>query len=632
MNARTHFLSGALAIGLAATAAAQRPDTKSPHGQLSQPCAVCHTAEAWTPARISTAFDHGKTGFPLEGAHTTVACKTCHTSLTFKGVSRDCVSCHKDPHQGELGTGCGRCHTPRSFVDKTEMARAHQLTRFPLTGAHVAVDCEECHTRSASGQMSFVARSMACNDCHAKDYQATRSPNHAAGGFPHQCEQCHVTVAWQTAKFDHSTTNFPLTGAHLSVNCAQCHGTGSFGALPTACVSCHQKDYDNTGTPNHKQAQFPTDCTACHTTATWNGATFDHNSTAFPLTGAHVQTSCDQCHGDGVYKGKPTTCTSCHQTDYNNAKDPNHLQAQFSTDCTSCHTTSTWAGATFDHRTTAFPLTGAHVQLTCDQCHGDGVFKGKPTTCVSCHQTDFNNTTNPNHQSSGFPTDCTSCHTTTTWTGAVFNHNNTGFPLTGAHISVACDQCHGDGVYQGKPTTCVSCHQTDFNNTTNPNHQSSGFPTDCTACHSTSTWTGATFDHGSTAFPLTGAHISVACDQCHGDGVYKGKPTTCVSCHQTDYNNTTDPSHQQVQFSTDCTTCHTTTTWTSAQFTSHDAQYFPIYSGKHRGRWNNDCTTCHVVPSDYTQFDCIQCHRNVHQGKNYVNAQCYSCHPTGRSG
>jgi len=705
MNSRSLLLCGALVFGVSVIAAAQRPDTKNPHGPLQQACAVCHSAQAWVPAHVSASFDHARAGggFALEGAHVSVACKACHTSLTFKGVSRDCVSCHKDPHQGEVGTSCARCHTMRSFVDRTAMTRAHQLTRFPLTGAHVTADCESCHTRSSQGQMSFANRNTGCNDCHLKDYQIAKTPDHAGGNFSHNCEQCHATVAWQTAKFDHNSTGFALTGFHLSMNCAQCHGgaypagalpttcvgchqkdytatatpnhaqaqfstdctgchttaswaganfnhnttafpltgahvqatcdkchsDGVFKGKPTTCVSCHQTDYNNATTPNHAQAQFPTDCTACHTTTTWTGANFNHNATAFPLTGAHVQATCAQCHGDGVYKGKPTTCVSCHQPDYNNAKDPNHAQAQFSTDCTSCHTTTTWSGANFNHNTTAFPLTGAHVQLTCDQCHSDGVYRGKPTTCVSCHQTDFNNTTTPNHAQAQFPTDCTACHTTTTWTGAAFNHNNTAFPLTGAHLSATCAQCHGDGVYKGKPTTCVSCHQTDYNNTTNPNHAQAQFPTDCTLCHATTSFTTATFNHSNTAFPLTGAHLSATCAQCHGDGVYKGKPTTCVSCHQTDYNQTTDPNHQQAQFSTDCVACHATTVWTTATFTAHDAQYFPIYSGKHRGRWNNSCSTCHINPTDYTQFDCVQCHRGAHSGKNYVSQQCYSCHPRG---
>ena len=53
-------------------------------------------------------------------------------------------------------------------------------------------------------------------------------------------------------------------------------------------------------------------------------------------------------YADGVYRGKPTTCVSCHQQDYTTAT-PNHAAAMFPNTCASCHTTTRWDGATFDH-------------------------------------------------------------------------------------------------------------------------------------------------------------------------------------------------------------------------------------------------------------------------------------------
>ena len=35
--------------------------------------------------------------------------------------------------------------------------------------------------------------------------------------------------------------------------------------------------------------------------------------------------------------------------------------------------------------------------------------------------------------------------------------------------------------------------------------------------------TGGAFDHLSTAFPLTGAHVSVDCESCHIRGRFKGR-------------------------------------------------------------------------------------------------------------
>jgi hypothetical protein len=360
---------------------------------------------------------------------------------------------------------------------------------------------------------------------------------------------------------------------------------------------------------------------------------FNHSATSFPLTGAHQTVACQACHGDNVYHGKPTACAACHQNNYSATTNPPHQAAGFPTDCSSCHTTATWAGAVFNHSATSFPLTGAHQAVACQACHGDHVYQGKPTACVSCHQSDYNGTTNPPHQPAGFPTDCTACHTTAGWPGATFNHDATSFPLTGAHRAVNCQGCHADNVYQGKSTACVSCHQSDYAGTANPAHQAAGFPTTCAGCHTTTTWAGATFDHSTTAFPLTGAHVAASCQSCHADGVYKGKPTSCVSCHQSDFNGATDPSHIGAHFPTDCTTCHTTTQWAGAVF-NHDGPYFPIYSGKHLNRWTS-CASCHPNSASYAQFTCLTCHgqsqmNQEHQGRagySYTSSACYSCHP-----
>lgn len=326
-------LLAAVGLGAPSGLAGQRAAAANPHGALTVPCAACHSPEAWAPVHLTSAFDHGKTGFALAGAHATTSCRSCHTTLVFKGAARDCVSCHEDPHRGELGAGCARCHTYRSFVDRSAMTRAHQVTRFPLTGAHVAADCESCHTPTAAGQMTFVVRSVACNDCHQKDYQATRTPDHTAGGFSHDCVQCHATVSWQTARFDHAAVGFPLTGAHLAVACAQCHGTGGIGALSTACVSCHQTDYNATTDPNHQQAQFTTDCASCHSTTVWTTATYTtHDAQFFPIySGSHRGrwTSCSTCHVNPADYVQ-FDCLSCHR----NAHQGRNYTSQ---QCYSCH-------------------------------------------------------------------------------------------------------------------------------------------------------------------------------------------------------------------------------------------------------------------------------------------------------
>ena len=139
----------------------------------------------------------------------------------------------------------------------------------------------------------------------------------------------------------------------------------------------------------------------------------------------------------------------------------------------------------------------------------------------------------------------------------------------------------------------------------------------------------------STRFPLTGAHRTVSCQSCHGNGVYPGKSTDCVSCHRSDYDQTTNPVHTAAGFPLDCASCHTTSGWSGARF-DHDGRFFPIYSGAHRGRWQS-CAECHTNPANYAQFTCLPCHgqteTNGHHrevsGYQYDSQACYSCHPRG---
>lgn len=524
-----------LALCLAGPLVAQER-TRSPHGELKLECTSCHRSEGWTQVKISRSFDHSKLGFPLAGAHITAACRSCHQTLDFKGTRATCSSCHQDQHRGELGTDCGQCHTPRSFLDRATMARAHQLTRFPLEGAHQSVDCTACHAPTGQGGLQFVAKSTECVSCHRPNYLAARTPDHVQGGFPEDCSQCHSSTIWGRGRFNHDGTAFPLSGAHRATGCMQCHTGGKYKGTPTQCVVCHQTDYNATAAPKHTTVGFGTDCVNCHSTGSWT-TPYDHSRTQFPLTGAHKAATCAQCHADGVYAGKPTTCVSCHQTDFNNAKTPDHIQSGFPTDCAGCHSTLDWTGASFDHNTTQFPLTGAHKATTCLQCHADGVYSGKPTTCVSCHQTDYNNTVAPaKHTLPSFVTTCTNCHTTTVWQPSTFSHSSTAFPLTGMHVTAACDKCHLNAVYKGTATTCQACHLSDYTTATSPNHVQLGWPQTCTTCHTGSSATQA-WDVGvtlptqyHTMFSVRHEHANGVCTQCHNNSA-DYKQSTCSNHH-----------------------------------------------------------------------------------------------------
>ena len=337
------FVMSPLVAVAAATrgTAAARP--ANPHGKFRGECGDCHAATAWKPAKISAKFDHAKFGFPLEGAHAAASCMSCHASLDFTQEKQVCVSCHQDVHRGEFGDDCARCHTARSFIDRAGMMRAHQVSHFPLTGAHAVIDCEDCHRPVAGGQPRYVGQPAECESCHLADYKAAKSPDHVAGGFPLECVNCHSTLTWRGARFDHAFTGFPLTGAHRPLPCASCHVNGTYQGLNPACASCHQGDYDATTNPAHAALGFSTQCQTCHNTTAWAGATFDHDTQNFPIySGVHAGkwADCATCHTNST-NFTQFTCFSCHPHSDQAKTDENHSSvggySYNSQACYTCH-------------------------------------------------------------------------------------------------------------------------------------------------------------------------------------------------------------------------------------------------------------------------------------------------------
>ncbi len=294
-------------------AAARNPD----HVQAGFPrdCTACHTMVSWSGAK----FDHAaQARFPLTGAHGVASCVQCHLAGKFSGTARDCNGCHlvdferaanPDHKRGRFSTSCETCHNTSTWQGASF---DHNLSRFPLTGAHAAASCAQCH---ANGR--YTGTPAECFNCHRPAFEATRNPNHAAAGFPQDCAVCHTSVRWEGAAFDHNArTRFQLTGAHTGVACSQCHAGNRFAGTPQQCAGCHLADFQKTTNPNHAAAGFSQDCTICHTVTQWKGASFDHSRTRFPLTGAHAGAECARCHVNGQYTGLSSQCVSCHLTDF----------------------------------------------------------------------------------------------------------------------------------------------------------------------------------------------------------------------------------------------------------------------------------------------------------------------------
>ncbi len=341
-----------------------------------------------------------------------------------------------------------------------------------------------------------------------------------------------------------------------------------------------------------------------------------------------VERACGQCHsqlvGDHIDLGfSAASCWLCH-----NPAGETHRQFRNN------HTIASGG----------FELLGVHAGIECSSCHskaGSGL-RFSPSDvndCVACHQSDYD----AEHGGSSFPTSCTSCHAPTTWAGATFDHvaASAGFDLTGVHATLDCTSCHVAGSYAPLFTPsdeddCIACHRGDYD----AQHAATGYPTPCLSCHSGTVWTGATFDHSvaSGGFDLLGPHTTLICSDCHD--ATTGQPlfspvdeSDCIACHQSDYN----ARHAGSGYPNTCLSCHDGTAWAGANF-NHDADYFPIFSGKHDGKWQS-CTTCHDQPGDFTVFTCFNCHKHnqndmddKHSGMTgyaYDSPTCLGCHPDG---
>ncbi len=511
---------------------------KGVHRDVTTNCVTCHVEHAGAEAELrpfdQTAFDHATTaGFPLEGLHAAPAttCAACHKTRSFLTAQTTCASCHADPHKGSLGQTCQTCHaTSVTFATATN-SFDHNLTRFPLKGAHRTETCESCHKNK---QYTGVAFST-CASCHADPHKAKLGP---------ACASCHTETTWRTTRIDHAKTAFPLRARHTTVACAKCHTTPAAIAKLRfdTCAACHADP--------HRAAFAPKDCGACHTESSFTKGAFDHSTTAFPLADKHAGLTCVACHKSSTavatdFRGLKTSCASCH--------DDAH-RGELGTSCAKCHNARTFTVSAFAHANTRSFFGGQHASLTCAQCHIDTMkpartsgpvvlrtgFVTTATTCVSCHK---------DVHLGQVSQSCERCHTVETAKfGTVgFSHANTAFALTGTHEALRCEQCHkvetaafpaGPGTARrltGLGTTCAACHQ-------DPHKAQLG--SDCQTCHTANTFTVTRYTHTNArtlrAF-FTGRHASATCARCHKPlagtpvGVTPSAdyrvPTTCTVCH-----------------------------------------------------------------------------------------------------
>ncbi len=476
---------------------------------------------------------------PVAEAHaeTEETCSACHDLFDRTSQKTLCLDCHEPiaedlaattgfhgQHPDAKSADCGSCHAEHGGRDADIVGLQptlfdHNLTDFPLTGAHAAENCSSCHDDGDA----FAEAPSACADCHESD-----DVHSTALGS--QCADCHDASGWLTATFDHDTTEFPLTGGHQQASCLGCHSDQQFEAPASECVDCHR--YDDV----HQGANGSA-CADCHDAESWTESRFDHGaSTGFALESAHALLSCQNCHVEpGRYETLPDTCVGCH------GSDDIHLGAN-GQDCASCHDQNSWEKP-FDHLAeTGYELLGTHQSLACESCHTDGLERPVAVECAGCHQAD-----DPHD---GTLEACDSCHGQNHWdSDQRFHHDLAGFALVGLHRVASCEQCHDSLVFSPLPDQCADCHADE-------DHHDGAMGSQCASCHNPAGWEYWTFDHGSaTEFALTGAHEGLLCASCHPAGQKaENQSRACVACHRS------DDVHNS-RFGLNCDRCHLTTTF-----------------------------------------------------------------------
>lgn len=215
-------------------------------GSNGNQCGDCHDIVDWR----AVMFNHTtRTTFPLPPGHDELACSACHTEDIHDALPRDCAGCHEDVHRGQLGSQCDSCHISTHWTQKTWFD--HDITRFPLIGAHADVMCSSCHADAA-----FHDAPEECSACHAKD-----DPH--GGAFGADCGSCHNPTRWTSWRFDHmQSTGFALDGAHDGLACVDCHASETM-RLSDDCSSCHRRDDPHSG-------RFGSNCGSCHSTSSFS--------------------------------------------------------------------------------------------------------------------------------------------------------------------------------------------------------------------------------------------------------------------------------------------------------------------------------------------------------------------------
>ena len=494
---------------------------------------------------------------------------------------------------GELGVELPLESTLGQAVPISFLGRDVDHSAYPLTGKHVVVDCEACHTDGV-----YVDTPTECEDCH----QAAPSdlyPDHFEG----ECEDCHTAVGWVPLEFDHEPV----------IECRSCHvdetppdhyiQVGEYHRFLSLVLETTSRQV-GASPPKHA---VPATCENCHPSTTeWRDVTFDHmgfNDCQFchleEAPDDHYLGQCSRCHNMEDWEEAwldhtgLTNCETCHQADV----------GHYAGRCAACHNTESWTQVDFDH-------THAHDCLDCHTYHVPADLY--PGQCANCHNTDDWREVSFSH--AGLD-NCTRCHSRPN------------------HYSDRCGDCHDtrswDAISMSHSglTNCIECHSGDAP----ANH----YALQCSRCHGTSSWGSISVNHGglgdcASCHPRPTGHYAGQCSNCHSTAIWAEISFSheglldCTTCH------TSPAAHWPGQ----CSLCHCNCDWTNITFTHEGAIDCQTCHAAPAGHWPGQCSSCHETSGwSYVHFDhtgynnCNSCHVDE-RPPNHPRGQCSRCHTT----
>ena len=393
------------------------------HMESNVLCADCHSRLVHTavgePKVIQTNqcddCHNSHDDFSIQGKHILLRCSECHPEGVYEAVLGLCQDCHVVPvdHVEGVYSNCEACHSDSGW----DVIKFDHIN-ISLKGGHFNLTCLDCHET-----YRYSGLSSGCESCHDLPEPHITVDNQA-------CVECHTVNNWSPAEFGHSF--YDLSGKHSRVSCNDCHIEGLYEGTSTLCEDCHVAPVDHV-------LDIEETCDLCHTTDEWSVVLFDHE--VFPLAEEHQDVACLDCHGDKAYETASSLCEDCHNAPIDHA-------VNIDTECNLCHTTAGWTPAKFDH--SSYPLTGAHTEVFCSDCHAGGVFEGTPSECIDCHA-------EPTYHS-GLP-DCVQCHTDTSFTPSTYEHPRLEKHYPRGEERLDCVDCHR-ATYADYSCKGSGCHST----------------------------------------------------------------------------------------------------------------------------------------------------------------------------